>query len=60
MVMKMNDKERKGFVVYGDYKAVIDELDDEQVGKLFRGMMNYFVDGEDSHQVTEISAMYFG
>ena len=47
MVMKMNDKERKGFVVYGDYKAVIDELDDEQVGKLFRGMMNYFVDGED-------------
>lgn len=45
--MKMNDKERKGFVVYGDYKAVIDELDDEQVGKLFRGMMNYFVDGED-------------
>ena len=46
MEMK-NDTEQKGFVVYGDYKAVIDELDDEQVGKLFRGMLNYFVDGED-------------
>ena len=47
MVMKMNDKGQKGFVVYGDYKAVIDELDDEQAGKLFRAMLNYFVDGED-------------
>ena len=47
MVMKMGDKEQKGFVVYGDYKAVIDELDDEQVGKLFRGMMNYFVNGDE-------------
>ena len=48
MVKEMkNDTEQKGFVVYGDYKAVIDELDDEQAGKLFRGMLNYFVDGED-------------
>ena len=47
MVMIMSDKEQKGFVVYGDYKAVIDELDDEQVGKLFRGMLEYFVDGKE-------------
>ena len=43
----MSDSEQKGFVVYGDYKAIVDELDDEQAGKLFRGMLNYFVSGEE-------------
>ena len=39
-------KEQKGFVVYGDIKATADELTDEQLGKLFRGMIDYFVEGE--------------
>ena len=39
-------KEQKGFVVYGDIKATADELTDEQLGKLFRGMIDYFVQGE--------------
>ena len=43
----MSSKEQKGFVVYGDYKTVVDELDDVQVGKLFRGMLDYFVSGEE-------------
>lgn len=43
----MSDKEQKGFIVYGDTKAVVDELTDEQVGKLFRGMLDYFVDGTE-------------
>lgn len=47
MVKIMSDSEQKGFVVYGDYKAIVDELDDEQAGKLFRGMLNYFVSGEE-------------
>ena len=47
MVKIMSDSEQKGFVVYGDYKAIVDELDDEQAGKLFRGMLNYFVTGEE-------------
>lgn len=40
-------KEQKGFIVYGEIKEVIDELPDDQVAKLFRGMVNYFVDGKD-------------
>ena len=40
-------KEQKGFIVYGDIKAVIDELNDDQVAQLFRGMVDYFVDGKD-------------
>ncbi len=36
-------KEQKGFVVYGDIKATADELTDEQLGQLFRGMIDYFV-----------------
>lgn len=43
----MSDSEQKGFVVYGDTKAVVDELSDEQAGRLFRGMLEYFVDGDD-------------
>ena len=39
-------KEQKGFIVYGDIQDVIKELDDEQVAQLFRGMVNYFVDGK--------------
>ena len=43
----MDDKDQKGFIVYGDTKAVVDELTDEQAGQLFRGMLEYFVDGDD-------------
>ena len=39
-------KEQKGFIVYGDIKATTDELSDEQLGQLFRGMIDYFVSGE--------------
>ena len=40
-------KEQKGFIVYGEIKEVIDELPDDQVAQLFRGMVNYFVSGKD-------------
>ena len=40
-------KDQKGFIVYGDIKAVIDELTDEQVSQLFHGMVDYFVDGTE-------------
>lgn len=39
-------KEQKGFIVYGDIQDVLKELDDDQVAQLFRGMVNYFVDGK--------------
>ena len=39
--------EQKGFIVYKDINAVIDELTDEQAGKLFRGMIKYSVDGTE-------------
>ncbi len=39
-------KDQKGFIVYGDIKAVIAELTDEQAGQLFRGMVTYFTDGK--------------
>ena len=41
------DKDQKGFIVYGDIKEVIDELPDDQTAQLFRGMVNYFVEGKD-------------
>lgn len=41
------DKGQKGFIVYGDVKEVIDELPDTQVAELFRGMVDYFVDGKE-------------
>lgn len=40
-------KEQKGFIVYGDIKAVLDELSDDQVATLFRGMVDYFVSGKE-------------
>ena len=39
-------KDQKGFVVYGDIQAVVDELNDEQAGKLFRAMLAYFATGK--------------
>ena len=39
-------KEQKGFIVYGDIDSVIEELNDEQVGQLFRGMVKYFTEGK--------------
>ena len=39
-------KDQKGFIVYGDTKLLADELTDEQLGKLFRGMLNYFYTGK--------------
>ncbi len=39
-------KDQKGFVVYGDIHAVVDELTDEQTGKLFKGMIAYFASGK--------------
>ena len=39
-------KEQKGFVVYGDVQAVVDELNDEQTGRLFKAMITYFVTGK--------------
>ena len=32
--------DKKSFVVYHDIKAILDKLSDEQVGKLFRAMVN--------------------
>ena len=40
-------KDQKGFIVYGDIKAVLDELPDDQVAHLYRGMVDYFVTGKD-------------
>ena len=40
------NKEQKGFIVYGDTKSLADELSDEQLGQLFRGMLDYFVSGK--------------
>lgn len=40
-------KEQKGFIVYGDIQDILNELTDDQVAQLFRGMVNYFVDGKD-------------
>ena len=39
--------EQKGFVVYGDIKETIDAMTDEQVGAFFRGMVEYFLTGEE-------------
>ena len=40
-------KDQKGFVVYGDIEETLDELTDEQVAKLFRGMVSYFNTGKE-------------
>ena len=39
-------KNQPGFVVYGDIQAVVDELSDEQAGRLFRAMISYFISGK--------------
>ena len=39
-------KEQKGFIVYGDIQDVLNELTDDQVAQLFRGMVNYFTTGK--------------
>ena len=39
--------EQKGFVVYGNIEESLDELTDEQVANLFRGMVSYFNTGKD-------------
>jgi len=38
-------KKPKGFVVYGTISEVLDRLSDEETGRLFKGMVKYFVDG---------------
>lgn len=38
--------DQKGFVIYGDVRAVVDELNDEQTGKLFKAMIEYFATGK--------------
>ena len=40
-------KEQRGFIVYGDIRDVLTELDDQQTAQLFRGMVDYFVSGKD-------------
>ena len=43
-------KDKNNFIVYAsDIKETIDDLTDEQVGQLFRGMVNYQTLGEDPH-----------
>lgn len=39
-------EDKRSFLVYGDIKETLDELSDEQVAQLFRGMVNYFVTGK--------------
>lgn len=39
-------KEQRGFIVYGDIQDVLNELTDDQVAQLFRGMVNYFATGK--------------
>lgn len=39
-------REQKGFIVYGDTKELAEELTDEQLGQLFRGMLDYFTEGK--------------
>ena len=39
-------KERKSFLVYFDWGEPFERLDDEALGKLFRGMFRYAQNGE--------------
>ena len=39
-------KDQKGFITYGDFEAVADELTNEQLGQLFRAKLNYFNTGK--------------
>jgi uncharacterized phage protein (TIGR02220 family) len=40
-------KEQKGFIVYGNIEESLNEMTDEQVAKLFRGMVSYFNTGKE-------------
>ena len=44
---KEEEKDQKGFIVYSSIQEVINELDDAQVAQLFRGMVDYFINGKD-------------
>ena len=35
------------FIVYDEIKDTLDEMTDEEIGKLFRGMVDYHVTGEE-------------
>lgn len=37
----------KTFIVYDEIKDTLDEMTDEEIGKLFRGMVDYHVTGEE-------------
>ena len=39
-------KEQKGFITYGDFEAVADELTDEQLGQIMRAKLKYFNSGK--------------
>lgn len=45
--MSKDEKDQKGFIVYSSIQEVLSELDDAQVAQLFRGMVDYFVNGKD-------------
>lgn len=45
--MGKEEKDQKGFIVYSSIQEVLGELDDTQVAQLFRGMVDYFVNGKD-------------
>ena len=40
-------KEQKGFVVYGDSSEIVNKLSDEDAGKLFKSMFDYFLTGNE-------------
>ena len=39
---------KKSFILYHDQKEVIDELDDEQAGKLFKAIYEYNVNKKNT------------
>ena len=39
-------KEQKGFITYGDFEAVAEELTDEQLGQIMRAKLKYFNSGK--------------
>ena len=40
-------KDQKGFVVYGDSAEIVNKLSDADAGRLFKGMLDYFVSGKE-------------
>ena len=51
-------KDQKGFIVYGDIKPTLDELSDDQVAQLFRGMVDYFVSGKKPRFTGELKIAF--